>query len=152
MDETNNNAGGTLLPETGGASAETHDSGVETRVFRSMTVAVALAVIGSLPFAQWRISTGLLVGGILSLLNHHWLSNSTAAAFSVLAHGAKPRLKIAQYVLRYIVIAAVVFVAYKLNLVSLAATIAGLCSFVLALFVEAIREFYFAIIHREEIS
>jgi len=94
----------------------------------------------------------LLVGGALSLLNHHWLSSSSAAAFSVLAHGARPRLKIAQYILRYIVIAAIVFVCYKLNVVSLAATIAGLCSFVVALFVEAIREFYFAIIHREEIS
>jgi hypothetical protein len=31
-----------------------------------------------------------------------------------------------------------------------AATIAGLCSFVVALFVEAFRQFYFAIIRREE--
>jgi len=36
--------------------------------------------------------------------------------------------------------------------VSLAATIAGLSSFVVALFVEALREFYFVIIHREETS
>ena len=69
-----------------------------------------------------------------------------------MVHGAKPKLKLAQYILRYLVIAAVVVVAYKLNIVSLAATIAGLCSFVVALFVEAFREFYFAIIHREEIS
>ena len=71
---------------------------------------------------------------------------------SVVVQGAKPKLKLAQYILRYLVIATVVFIAYKLNIVSLAATIAGLCSFVVALFVEAIREFYFAIIHREEIS
>jgi hypothetical protein len=109
-------------------------------------------VIASLPFGQWRISAGLLVGGLLSLLNHHWLSNSTAAAFSVVVHGAKPKLKLAQYILRYLVIATVVFIAYQLNLVSLAATILGLCSFVAALFVEAFREFYFAIIHREETS
>lgn len=152
MNETEKNAGVTLPPETGDGRGETRDSGVEMRVFRSMALAVAIAVIGSLPFAQWRVTAGLLVGGILSLLNHHWLSSSTAAAFSVVAHGAKPRLKLAQYILRYIVIAGVVFLAYKFNIVSLAATIAGLCSFVVALFVEAIREFYFAIIHREEIS
>jgi hypothetical protein len=128
------------------------NSGVERRVFRAMASAVALAVIVSLPLAQWRITTGLLLGGLLSLLNHHWLSNSTAAAFTVLVHGAKPRLNLVQYVLRYLVITTVVFVAYKLNVVSLAATIAGLCSFVIALFAEAIRESYFAIIHREEIS
>jgi len=36
-----------------------------------------------------------------------------------------------------------------LQMVSLAATLAGLCAFVPALFVEAVREFYFAIMHRE---
>ncbi len=86
------------------------------------------------------------------MLNHYWLISSTTAAFKVVAHGAKPRLTIFNYILRYLVIAAVVFAAYKLNIVSLVATIAGLCSFVVALFVEAFREFYFAIIHREEIS
>jgi len=117
-----------------------------------MAAAVTLAVMISAPLAQWRVTTGLLLGGLLSLLNHHWLSSSTAAAFSVVAHGAKPKLTLAQYILRYLVVGAVVFVAYKLNLVSLGATIAGLCSFVVALFVEALREFYFAIVHREETS
>jgi hypothetical protein len=152
MNETSKNTGETLLPEAGDRRTETRQSALELRVFRTMAIAVALAVIGSLPFAQWRVTAGLLVGGILSLLNHHWLSSSSAAAFSVVAHGAKPQLKIAQYILRYFVIATIVFVCYKLNVVSLAATIVGLCSFVVALFVEAIREFYFAIIHREEIS
>jgi hypothetical protein len=145
MNDTPNNQGLIMLPEAG-------NRGIEARILRNMAFAVAIAVIASLPFAQWRITAGLLVGGILSLLNHHWLSSSTAAAFSVVVHGAKPKLKLAQYILRYLVIAAVVFLAYKLNLVSLGATIAGLCSFVVALFVEALREFYFAILHREETS
>ena len=145
MKDILNNEGGTMLPEAA-------NSGIEARIFRTMAFAVALAVLISLPLAQWRITTGLLLGGILSLLNHHWLSSSTAAAFTVLTHGAKPRLKVAQYLLRYLVIATLVFIAYKLNVVSLAATIAGLCSFVVALFVEALREFYFIIIHREETS
>ena len=152
MSEIRKNTGETLLPGAGDGRAETRESGIESHVFRSMAIAAGIAVIVSLPFAQWRVTAGLLVGGVLSLLNHHWLSTSSAAAFSVLAHGARPRLKIAQYILRYIVIATIVFVCYKLNVVSLVATIAGLCSFVVALFVEAIREFYFAIIHREEIS
>jgi hypothetical protein len=140
-----NNAGGSMFPKAFG-------SGIDGRIFRSMALATVLAVVASLPLGQWRVTTGLLLGGILSLLNHHWLSGSTAAAFSVLAHGAKPRLKLAQYILRYFVIATVVVVAYKLNAVSLAATLVGLSSFVVALFVEAFREFYLAFIHREEIS
>lgn len=131
---------------------EIRDNGLERRIFRTMAFATAFAVVASLPFGYWRVTTGLLVGGVLSLLNHHWLSSSTAAAFSVVLQGTRPRLKIAQYVLRYFVIGTVVYFAYKLNIVSLAATIAGLCSFVVALFVEALRELYFAIIHREETS
>ena len=132
--------------------ADAGDNGVQARIFRTMAIVVALAAIVSLPFAQWRISTGLLLGGTLSLLNHYWLSSSTAAAFAVLTEGTKPRLKLAQYILRYLVIGTIVVLAYKLNLVSLVATIAGLSSFVAALFVEAFREFYFVIIHREETS
>jgi hypothetical protein len=145
MKDIIDNAGGGAMPSAG-------QNGVSRRILRSMAVAVTLTVIASAPFAQWRITAGLLLGGLLSLLNHHWLSSSTAAAFSVVAHGAKPELKLAQYILRYLVVGAVVFLAYKLNLVSLGATIAGLCSFVVALFVEALREFYFAIVHREETS
>jgi ATP synthase I subunit len=145
MKETRDNAGESLLPEI-------RDGGIERRIFRTMVFATAFAVIASLPFGHWRFTTGLLVGGVLSLLNHQWLSTSTAAAFSVVLEGARPRLKLAHYILRYFVIGILVFFAYKLNVVSLAATIAGLCSFVVALFVEALREFYFAIIHREETS
>ena len=145
MKQIADNAGGAMLPNAA-------QDGISRRILRTMAVAVTLAVIISAPFAQWRITTGLLLGGVLSLLNHHWLSSSTAAAFNVVAHGAKPKLKLGQYILRYLVVGAVVFLAYKLNLVSLGATIAGLCSFVVALFVEALREFYFAIVHREETS
>jgi hypothetical protein len=95
---------------------------------------------------------GLLVGGLLSLLNYHWLRSSISAGFDLAVNGAEPRIKLAQYILRYFVLAIVVFAAYTLNLVSLPATLAGLCSFVIALFGEAFREVYFAIIHRKEIS
>lgn len=145
MNRTPNNAGAAALFPAA-------NSPIESRIFRSMAVAVTLAVVASVPFSQWRITAGLLLGGILSLLNHHWLSSSTAAAFKVVAHGAKPKLKLAQYILRYFVIAVAVYLAYQLKLVSLAATIAGLCSFVPALFVEALREFYLVIVHREETS
>jgi hypothetical protein len=144
MEDIANNGGGTVLLIA--------DHGISRRILCSMAVAVMLAVIVSAPFAHWRITAGLLLGGLLSLLNHHWLTSSTAAALSVVAHGAKPKLKLAQYVLRYLVVGAAVFLAYKLNFVSLGATIAGLCSFVVALFVEALREFYFAIVQREETS
>lgn len=119
------------------------------RIFRVMTMVVVLVAAASILLAPWKIGAGLLLGGLLSLLNYHWLRTSIAAGFSK-AVASRPRLRLSRYILRYIVVAAVVFVAYKLNLVSLVATIAGLCTFVIALFVEALRESYFAIISREE--
>jgi ATP synthase I subunit len=144
MKEISNNSSGSM--------PSPREGGIERRIFRTMEFAIVLAVVASLPFVQWRITTGLLLGGLLALLNHRWLSNSTAAAFSVLVEGTKPKLRVAQYILRYLVIASVVFIAYKLNVVALTATIIGLCSFVVALFAEACREFYLGIIHRKEIS
>jgi hypothetical protein len=146
MNETGNN-------ESGSAPLAAPDNGIDGRIVRTMAGAVALAVLISAPFASWRITTGLLIGGVLSLLNHYWMRTSISAGFAVaLGQGTKPQIKLVQYVLRYFAVGTIVFAAYQLNIVSLSATVAGLCSFVVALFVEAFREFYFAIIHREEIN
>lgn len=146
MKETGNNESGSAL------SAATDDS-IDGRIVRTMAVAVGLAVIISAPFAPWRTTTGLLTGGILSLLNYYWMRTSISAGFAIaLGQGTKPQIKLAQYVLRYFVVGTVIFAAYQLNIISLPAALAGLCSFVVALFVEAFREFYFAIIHREGIN
>jgi hypothetical protein len=135
-----------------GVPAAQNDSGLDDRIFRTMAITVALSVIGTIPFFPGRVTTGLLVGGLLSLLNHHWMRTSISAVFDQTLVGAKPRIKVVRYVLRYLVIGATVYAAYRLDLVSLPATLVGLCSFVVALFVEAFREFYFAIIRREEIN
>ena len=129
------------------------DRALAMRVMWTMVVTVSLAVILSVQFASWRVTAGLLLGGLLSVLNLYWMRSSIAAVFDhALGQGQKPRIRLVNYVLRYFVVVGVVFAAYKLNIVSLAATIAGLCSFVVVLFVEAFREVYLAIIHREGMS
>ena len=71
-------------------------------------------------------------------------------ALSAETPGVRPRLRVGRYVLRYLVVFAIVLAAYALNLISLPATLLALCSFVAALFVEAFRQMYFIAIHREE--
>ena len=117
-----------------------------------MAIATALSVAVSAMVGPWRVTTGLLLGGLLALFNHRWLKNSAAAAIKLSTNEAVSQFNVAQFLLRYIVIAAVVFASYTLDLVSLPAILAGLCSFVVAMMVEGFREFYFAIIEREEIS
>jgi ATP synthase I chain len=132
-------------------SAPEEDHALETRMMRVMVVAIALAVIISGVVAPWRVTTGLLLGGGLSIFNYQWLHGSTRALVDAAARSGKVSSTAWRYVLRYFVIAAIVFIAYKLKLISLPAAIIGLCSFVVALFAEAFRQFYFAILNREGI-
>jgi hypothetical protein len=128
----------------------TGDEALERRVVRSMCAAVALAVMLSALVAPWRVTTGLLLGGALSLFNHHWLRSSIAAMFRADATHPRERLGVSRFVVRYFVIACVVAVAVALNVVSVVASLAGMCSFVVALFVEASLQFYTVIVKREE--
>jgi len=123
---------------------------VELRILRVMIATVVLAVTASLVFAPWRFTSGLVLGGGLSLLNYHWLRTSVAAIFGDDIETHHPRVRVSRYLIRYFVVGFVAIAAYQLQIVSLPATIAGLCSFVPALFAEAGREFYLAIIRREE--
>ena len=127
------------------------DSGaLELRIFRAMTVSVLVAVIVSAVLAPWRVTFGLMLGGGLSLWNYHWLRTSVFAIFNLDPRTQRPRVKISRYIIRYFVVGIVVFGSYRLRMASLPVMIAGLCSFVPAFFIEAFRQFYFAIIHREE--
>jgi len=125
-------------------------SALETRLLRSMIASVAVAVAICATMAPWRITSGLVLGGALSVLNYRWLHTSVAAIFKIDFVSETARAGVSRYVLRYFVVGVVAFAAVNLQFVSLAATLIGLCAFVPALFVEAAREFYFAIIHREE--
>lgn len=132
--------------------SESASNTINLRIFRTMVTATGLAVVVSAVVGPWRVTTGLLVGGLLALFSHRWLKKSAAAALELSIGGAPPRLRLAQFVLRYLVIAAVVYSLYQLDLLSVTATLAGMATFVVAIFVEALREFYFAIIQREEIT
>ncbi len=123
---------------------------LERRLLRSMYVILPVAVLSSLFFAPWRVTTGLLLGGILSFFNHHWLRTSLRAVFGGNAQGGRPRLNAARYVLRYFVVGSVISAAYMFGLVSIAATLVGLCLFVAAIMVEAFVQLYFAVVYREE--
>ena len=125
---------------------------INLRIFRTMVITTGLAVVVSAAIGPWRVTTGLLVGGLLALFSHRWLKDSAAAAIELSVGGATPRLRLAQFMLRSLVSGALVFSLYQLDVLSLPFTLWGMSTFVVAIFVEAIREFYFAIIQREEIS
>lgn len=122
---------------------------MERRIFLLMCVTVALAVLVSTPLAPWRVTTGLFIGGALSLLNYHWLKRSIANAFDSIVTGTAPKVGIGRYVLRYLIVGATITAAHLLDIASLVAMLFGLCSFVVAALAEAFMQTYFVIIKRE---
>lgn len=145
MSETVNIAGrGAFADRDEGAA-------LERRLLRGMIASVTAAVLVSAITAPWRVTTGLMLGGLLAFFNHHWLRASLRTVFgSASQQGRKAKLGASRYILRYFVIAAVVAAAYMLDLVSIAATLAGMCAFAAAVMIEAFTQLYFAIRYREE--
>src|SRR3954462_9290872 len=115
---------GTGIPVRAGAS------GLEARLLRWMIASVAIAAAVCPFVAPWRVTSGVVLGGALSVLNYRWLHTSVAAIFSINLGAERPRAGASRYILRYAVVGALVFAAVNLQVVSLAATLAGLCAFV----------------------
>lgn len=127
------------------------DDGLEQRLWRGTITFVVGSVLISLFLFNWRITSGLLLGGVLSIFNYRWLKSSLRAIFSKAAKtGEKPNVGATKYIFRYFVVGSVVAAAYWLNLVSMPATLVGLCSFAFAVLFEATFRFYFAIVNRED--
>jgi len=130
---------------------EDKDDGLELRLWRGTLAFVVGSVFVSLFLFNWRVTSGLLLGGILSIFNHRWLKSSLRAIFSkAAATETKPNIGASKFIFRYFVIGLIVATAYWLNLVSMPAAMLGLCSFAIAILFEAIFRFYFAIVNRED--
>jgi hypothetical protein len=83
-------------------------------------------------FAGWWV-----VGAFQSSLVEK-LSRGSDSAFN---RGGRPHFRLAQFVLRYVVIAAVIFSLYTLDLISLPAVLAGMSSFVVACWSKLLESF-----------
>jgi hypothetical protein len=136
-------------PEAAGPVGEAPREALR-RIFRDTFWAALVAVLVSAFLAPWRVTAGLALGGALALFNQHWLRGSVEAVFGGAGADRPPKVRAMRYVLRYAVVAALVFFAYQAGFVSLVATLAGMCAVVAALLAEGFRQFYFAIVGREE--
>lgn len=123
---------------------------LERRLWRNMAAAIATAVLGSLLVAPWRVTTGLMLGGILAFLNYHWLRTALASMFTVNDAAYPPTWNGPRYILRYFLVGAIICAASAVNVVSVGAVIAGLCAFAAALMFEGLVQLFSAIFKQEE--
>lgn len=123
----------------------------EKRLLPIMAIVSVLAVAASLWFQDWRITSGLFLGCVLSIVNYKWANNSLKAMFDKSINSDKPKFSIAGYFLRYLTFGSVIGLAYFFNLISIVAALLGLLTFITAIFIAAFIQLFFGLIKREEI-
>lgn len=122
----------------------------ERRLLVTMSVILIAMVAVSIFFANSDVTVGLILGGALSFLNYFWLKNSLRSLFEKVGTGSGGKFSASFYIIRYAVIAVVIFAAAQLHLASVAAMLVGLLSFAFAILLEAVIQLYLAIVNREE--
>ncbi|MFQ5674650.1 MAG: ATP synthase subunit I [bacterium] len=121
------------------------------RLERNMYLVLTAMVLGSLMIGNRREILGTVVGGLLGLLNHRWLSTSLGAILSTAAQTGQPPTWAAwKFILRYLVIGFGIGLALWSGWFDLTAMVVGFCAFIGALMIEAGYQIYLIIRCREE--
>jgi hypothetical protein len=109
---------------------------VERRVWRNIFAVVAISIVAAAVFADLKFMLGLLVGGVLALLNYRWLHSSLRAILSTGGQKAPPGTTL-KFIFRWVVVGAVVYAASLTGLVNEIAVLAGLFAPAVAVMIEA---------------
>lgn len=121
---------------------------------RILIVMAAVAIAGvllGLIFVSRQFGLGVLIGGILSFVNYYWLKFSLKKIFERAADGGKPRFLGLRYLLRYLILGAVLMVIFLTKTIPVVAVIAGLASFAVAVVVEGFIRIFLSFYNRKEI-
>ena len=109
---------------------------VERRVWRNAVGVVAVAVLVSAPLAEGRFTLGLGLGGALALLNYRWLQSSLRDIFATGSSKTPPGTHL-KFIVRWLVVAAVAWVANRTGYFDAVGIVAGLFSPAVAIMIEA---------------
>ncbi len=121
------------------------------RILWIMAVVLIVAVIVSFFLADGRVTSGLMLGGILSFINYYWLKTALRSVFEKAVGGGKPRFLIGKYMLRYFAVGAVIVFVALTKIVSVVALIGGLLVFAAAILIESFILIFIHISKREEL-
>ena len=116
------------------------NSAFDRRVDRLSVILLVLAAGIIFYLYSWREAASIALGGVLSLINFHWLRQ--AVDFVVLQGGSGPVGKrvALKFGGRYALIALILYVTIRSSVLVPALVIAGLLVYVLAIIVESVFE------------
>jgi hypothetical protein len=103
-------------------------------------VVLIAAVVAELLYGA-SAAVGVLLGGALAWLNFRWLDSSTRAMMITPELATTPILAM-KYVLRYVLIGVVIFGIWYYDLLPVAAVIAGLASFAIAVVLRGLKSIF----------
>jgi hypothetical protein len=106
-----------------------------------MCAVVIFMAVAAAVFYGTRAAIGVVLGGLLAWLNFRWLDSSTRAILVDPLVATTPILAM-RYVLRYVLIAAVLVVIYYYDLLPVVAVIAGLGSFAFAVVLRGLKSIF----------
>jgi ATP synthase I chain len=119
---------------------------VEKRLWRFLIISLVLECALSLILADLKFTTGIMVGGSLAMFNFYLLQNSVRGLFNTQSNSFAIK-----FFLRYVVVGLVIWLFFYLQIVSITAILLGFSSFVVALMLEAVAQFYFVITKHEDL-
>ena len=119
---------------------------VELRRSHSGILLIMAAVVGVTAVAGGAIygkaaAIGVVLGGVLAWINFRWLDSSTRAMM-VDPFAATTAILAMKYVFRYLLIAAVLFAIWYYDALPVAAVIAGLASFAVAVMIRGFTDIF----------
>lgn len=115
--------------------------------FRNVLI-LGLMLIASLLFMPWRFTLGILLGGIISIVNLYWLGRDLRVIFSNLSGKAKSAMMI-RYYIRMAVTAVLLFFVITELPVDVIGLLVGLSLVVINIVFTAILEFQKKILPEE---
>jgi len=117
----------------------------------SITLLLLAGVLTFLSLKDWKMSGGFLVGGLIAVFNFMVLKRTVTAVGEVVVEGKATRSvkrQVFKFFLRYVLLAAVLYVIFKSSAVSVYGLFIGLFLPVGAILIEAVYELFGALRHR----
>ncbi|MDI9570754.1 MAG: ATP synthase subunit I [Pseudomonadota bacterium] len=99
-------------------------------------VLAVLVFVGAVIFS-WKFTLGVLLGGLISIVNYHWLCRDVRKVFAYLTHRAKSRIMF-KYYIRFGVTAVALYFIVSSGIVEVAGLLIGLSTVIVNIVITAV--------------